>query len=218
MVALAGYTNAGKSKLLNRLTGADVLVEDALFATLDPTVRRATTPHGRAFTLADTVGFVRHLPHQLVEAFRSTLEEVRDADLIVHVVDCLEEVPAEQIAAVREVLQEIDADRIPELIVMNKVDAASADHLTIVRHQFPDAVFISAQTGEGIDVLMDRIEALLPNPMCHVDVVVPYARGDLVARAHTEGDVVEEDYVDVGTHLIAQVPEDLAAALRSVHV
>ena len=218
MVALAGYTNAGKSKLLNRLTGADVLVEDALFATLDPTVRRATTPHGRAFTLADTVGFVRHLPHQLVEAFRSTLEEVRDADLIVHVVDCLEEVPAEQIAAVREVLQEIDADRIPELIVMNKVDAASADHLTIVRHQFPEAVFISAQTGEGIDVLMDRIEALLPNPMCHVDVVVPYARGDLVARAHTEGDVVEEDYVDVGTHLIAQVPEDLAAALRSVHV
>ena len=218
MVALAGYTNAGKSKLLNRLTGADVLVEDALFATLDPTVRRATTPHGRAFTVADTVGFVRHLPHQLVEAFRSTLEEVRDADLIVHVVDCLEEVPAEQIVAVREVLQEIDADRIPELIVMNKVDAASADHLTIVRHQFPDAVFISAQTGEGIDVLMDRIEALLPNPMCHVDVVVPYARGDLVARAHTEGDVVEEDYVDVGTHLVAQVPEDLAAALRSVHV
>lgn len=217
MVALAGYTNAGKSKLLNRLTGADVLVEDALFATLDPTVRRATTPHGRAFTLADTVGFVRHLPHQLVEAFRSTLEEVRDADLIVHVVDCLEEVPAEQIAAVREVLQEIDADRIPELIVMNKVDAASADHLTIVRHQFPDAVFISAQTGEGIDVLMDRIEARLPNPMCHVDVVVPYARGDLVARAHTEGDVVEEHYGDVGTHLIAQVPEDLAAALRSVH-
>jgi GTPase len=218
MVALAGYTNAGKSKLLNRLTGADVLVEDALFATLDPTVRRATTPHGRAFTLADTVGFVRHLPHQLVEAFRSTLEEVRDADLIVHVVDCLEEVPGEQIAAVREVLQEIDADRIPELIVMNKVDRASADHLTIVRHQFPDAVFISAQTGEGIDALMERIEALLPNPLCHVDVVVPYARGDLVARAHTEGDVVEEDYVDVGTHLIAQVPEDLAAALRSVHV
>lgn len=218
MVALAGYTNAGKSKLLNRLTGADVLVENALFATLDPTVRRAATPHGRAFTLADTVGFVRHLPHQLVEAFRSTLEEVREADLIVHVVDCLEEVPAEQISAVREVLAEIDADRIPELMVMNKVDAASDDHLTIVRHQFPDAVFISAKTGEGIDVLMDRIEAMLPNPMCHVDVVVPYARGDLVARAHTEGDVVEEDYVDVGTHLIAQVPEDLAAALRSVHV
>lgn len=218
MVALAGYTNAGKSKLLNRLTGADVLVENALFATLDPTVRRAATPHGRAFTLADTVGFVRHLPHQLVEAFRSTLEEVREADLIVHVVDCLEEVPAEQIAAVREVLAEIDADRIPELMVMNKVDAASDDHLTIVRHQFPDAVFISAKTGEGIDVLMDRIETMLPNPMCHVDVVVPYARGDLVARAHTEGDVVEEDYVDVGTHLIAQVPEDLAAALRSVHV
>lgn len=216
-VALTGYTNAGKSSLLNRITGADVLVEDALFATLDPTVRRASTPHGRDFTIADTVGFVRHLPHQLVEAFRSTLEEVRDADLIVHVVDGSDEAPLEQIAAVREVLQEIEADAIPEIICINKIDLATPEQLTILRHQFPDASFVSAHSGEGIEALMESIEAGLPNPMCRIDVVVPYDRGDLVARAHREGDVLTQDYMDFGTHVVAQVPEDLAAELRSVH-
>ena len=123
-VVLAGYTNSGKSSLLNRMTGAGVLVQDALFATLDPTVRRATTPSGRVFTLADTVGFVRHLPHQLVEAFRSTLEEVADADLILHVVDGSDEFPEGQIAAVREVLAEIGASRVPELVVVRRRSAA----------------------------------------------------------------------------------------------
>lgn len=216
-VAIAGYTNAGKSSLLNRLTGAGVLVEDALFATLDPTVRRAYTPHGRAFTIADTVGFVRHLPHQLIDAFRSTLDEVHDADVIVHVVDGSDEAPLEQIAAVREVLQEIGVDGITEIIVVNKIDVATPEQLTVLRHQLPTSVFVSANTGDGIDDVMAAIEKALPNPLHHIDVVIPYTRGDLVSRAHVEGDVVTEEYGDEGTHLVADVPADLAAELRAVH-
>src|SRR5829696_5056018 len=149
-VAIAGYTNAGKSSLLNRLTGAGLLVEDALFATLDPTTRRTTTADGRVFTMSDTVGFVRHLPHQLVEAFRSTLEEVAEADLVVHVVDGSHPDPEGQLAAVREVLAEIGAGGIPELVVINKADLADPMTIARLRQREPHSVVCSAKTGEGI--------------------------------------------------------------------
>ena len=149
-VAIAGYTNAGKSSLLNRLTDAGVLVEDSLFATLDPTTRRTTTADGRVYTMSDTVGFVRHLPHQLVEAFRSTLEEVADSDLILHVVDGSHPDPEGQIAAVREVFAEIGADKVPELIVINKADAADPMVIARLRQREPHSVVVSAKTGEGI--------------------------------------------------------------------
>jgi GTP-binding protein HflX len=217
-VALTGYTNAGKSSLLNQLTGAGVLVEDALFATLDPTVRRAQTPSGRAFTLADTVGFVRHLPHQLIEAFRSTLEEVRDADVIVHVVDASDEAPLEQIAAVREVLAEIDATHVTEILVLNKCDLATPEQIMELRRLLPHAVHVSAKEGTGLADLLQAIELALPDPLCSVDVVVPYSRGDLVSRAHDIGDVLTQEHDAEGTHLIARVPASLAAELQSVHV
>jgi GTPase len=214
-VAIAGYTNAGKSRLLNQLTGADVLVQDALFATLDPTVRRAETPTGRVFTVADTVGFVRHLPHELVDAFRSTLQEVRDADVIVHVVDASDEAPLEQVAAVREVLAQIDAGGVTEIIAVNKIDIAAAQDVTALQRQLPGSVAISAATGEGISDLLRAIDDALPDPLCSVDVVVPYTRGDLVSRAHSSGDVISTDHDDNGTHLVARVPASLAAELRA---
>jgi len=212
-VAIAGYTNAGKSSLLNRITGAGVLVENALFATLDPTVRRARTPGGREFTIADTVGFVRHLPHQLVEAFRSTLEEVVDADLILHVVDGSDEAPEDQIAAVREVLAEIGATGIPELIVINKSDVAEPESIARLMRREPHSVLVSARTGQGIDGLLEAIEQDLPGAFVEVDVLVPYARGDLLSRAHRTGEVREEEHGESGTRLTARVPESLAAEL-----
>src|SRR4051794_7514505 len=163
-VAIAGYTNAGKSSLLNRLTGAGVLVEDALFATLDPTTRRTQTEDGRIYTMSDTVGFVRHLPHQLIEAFRSTLEEVADSDLILHVVDGSHADPEGQLAAVREVFAEIGADKVPELVVINKADAADPMVLARLRQREPHSVVVSAKTGEGIDAALQAIEADLPRP------------------------------------------------------
>jgi GTPase len=213
-VAIAGYTNAGKSSLLNRLTGAGVLVENALFATLDPTTRRTRTADGRIFTLTDTVGFVRHLPHQLVEAFRSTLEEVADADLIVHVVDGSDPHPTDQIAAVREVLVGIDAGDVPELIVVNKIDAADATALAELRTLLPGAVMVSAATGEGLPELAVRIAELLPEPDVAVEVLVPYSAGALVARVHAEGTVLDQQHTADGTLLSARVPADLAGALR----
>jgi GTP-binding protein HflX len=212
-VVLAGYTNSGKSSLLNRLTGAGVLVEDALFATLDPTVRRAQTPSGRAFTLADTVGFVRHLPHQLVEAFRSTLEEVSDADLILHVVDGADSDPEGQIGAVREVLAEIGAAEVPELLVINKSDIA--DPLAVARLQGrePHSIVVSASTGEGLDGLLEAIERDLPNPPEAVDVVLGFDRGDLVARVHEQGRDVRVEYTVDGAHVTAVVGAALAAEL-----
>ena len=215
-VAIAGYTNAGKSSLLNRITGAGVLVQDALFATLDPTVRRAHTPSGRDFTIADTVGFVRHLPHQLVEAFRSTLEEVREADLIVHVVDGSDDDPEGQLAAVREVLAEIGADRIPELVVINKADVADPDAVAALLRREPHAVVVSAATGAGIDDLLLAIEEDLPQLMREVDIVVPYSRGDLVSRAHRQGEVLAVEHGESGTRLRARVPEALAGELEQV--
>ncbi len=215
-VAVVGYTNAGKSSLLNRLTGAGVLVEDSLFATLDPTVRRTQTPDGRTYTLTDTVGFVRYLPTQLVEAFRSTLEEVAEADLLVHVVDASHPDPEGQITTVRGVVRDIDgASEIPELLVLNKVDIADPDVVDRLLRREPDAVTISARSGAGLDALVDRISAALPRPREVVDVVVPYGRGDLVSRAHSEGEIQSETHTGEGTVLRARVDPDLAAELRA---
>jgi GTP-binding protein HflX len=213
-VVLAGYTNAGKSSLLNRLTGAGVLVENALFATLDPTVRRAQTSDGREYTLADTVGFVRHLPHQLVEAFRSTLEEVASADLILHIVDAADSDPEAQINAVREVLADIDALGVPEQIVFNKADAADPETELRLRSLVPTALFVSAHTGAGLDELKELIELGLPRPDRSVTALIPYTRGDLVARIHTDGEVLSEDHTGDGTLISALVRSDLAAALE----
>ncbi len=212
-VAIAGYTNAGKSSLLNRLTDAGVLVQDALFATLDPTVRRAQTPDGLEYTLTDTVGFVRHLPHQLVDAFRSTLEEVADADLLLHVVDGSDPDPIGQINAVHTVLGEIDASAVPELIVVNKVDAMSEEDVLLLRQALPNAVWVSARTGQGIEALRDVVAARLPHPQVDVEVLLPYSRGDLVARVHRDGEVLEERHEADGTRLVARVEPALAAAL-----
>ncbi|AQW53847.1 GTPase HflX [Streptomyces violaceusniger] len=213
-VAIAGYTNAGKSSLLNRLTGAGVLVENALFATLDPTVRRAETPSGRLYTLADTVGFVRHLPHHLVEAFRSTMEEVGDADLIVHVVDGSHPAPEEQLAAVREVIRDVGAVDVPEIVVINKADLA--DPLVVQRllRMERRAMAVSARSGLGIDELLAVIDEELPRPQVEIEVLLPYTHGKLVARTHVEGEVLSEEHTPEGTLLKARVHEELAAELR----
>jgi GTPase len=216
-VAIVGYTNAGKSSLLNALTGAGVLVEDALFATLDPTTRRAVTPDGRTYTLTDTVGFVRHLPHQLVEAFRSTLEETAGADLLVHVVDASDALPEDQIKAVRQVLTEIGEEhggRMPqELLVVNKTDAAGDLALARLRHLLPGAVFVSARRGDGVERLRARIAELLPRADLDVELLLPYTEGSLAARVHAEGEVLAEEHTAEGTRLHARVGAELAAAV-----
>jgi len=212
-VAIAGYTNAGKSSLLNRLTGAGVLVENALFVTLDPTTRRTRTADGRVYTLSDTVGFVRHLPHQLVEAFRSTLEEVGDADLVLHVVDASHPDPEEQVRAVREVLAEVGADAVPELLVINKVDAADEETLLRLKREWPAAVFASAHTGAGVAEVRAAVEDRLPWPAVEVHACVPYDRGDLVARVHSTGEVLHTEHTGDGTTLHVRVDGALAADL-----
>jgi GTP-binding protein HflX len=212
-VAIAGYTNAGKSSLLNRLTDAGVLVEDALFATLDPTTRRTTTSDGRVYTLSDTVGFVRHLPHQLVEAFRSTLEEVAEADLVVHVVDGSHPDPEGQLTAVREVLAEIGAAEVPELVAVNKADLADPLVLARLRAAERHCVVVSARTGEGIDELRAAIEGDLPRPGVPFDALVPYERGDLLNRIHTSGEVDTLEHTGEGTRVRGRVNADLAGDL-----
>ncbi|MDT4991477.1 MAG: GTPase [Actinoplanes sp.] len=214
-VAIAGYTNAGKSSLLNRLTHAGVLVEDALFATLDPATRRTAAEDGRVYTLSDTVGFVRHLPHQIVEAFRSTLEEVTHADLVVHVVDGAHPDPEGQVSAVREVLAEVGGERITELLVINKVDAAEEETLLRLKRTWPDAVFVSARAGIGIEELQAAIAARLPRPAVDVDVLIPYDRGDLVAWIHRRGQVLTTRHIEDGTELSVRVGEQLAAELAA---
>ncbi len=213
-VTIAGYTNAGKSSLLNRLTGAGVLVENALFATLDPTVRRAETPSGRLYTLADTVGFVRHLPHHLVEAFRSTMEEVADSDLILHVVDGSHPAPEEQLAAVREVIRDVGAVDVPEILVVNKADAADPVVLQRLLRIEPHAIAVSARSGQGLAELLALIDAELPRPSVEIEVLVPYTRGGLVSRTHAEGEVISEEHTSEGTLLKAWVHAELAAELQ----
>ena len=217
-IAIVGYTNAGKSSLLNALTGAGVLVQDALFATLEPTTRRGEFGDGRPFVVSDTVGFVRHLPTQLVEAFRSTLEEVVDADLLVHVVDGADVNPLAQISAVRQVISEVITDHhgdpAPELIVVNKVDAASGLGLAKLRRALPGAMFVSAHTGDGVEALRRRMAELAVPTDTAVDVVIPYDRGDLVARVHADGRVQQTEHSNDGTRIKARVPVALAASLR----
>ena len=213
-VAIAGYTNAGKSSLLNRLTDAGVLVENALFATLDPTVRQAKTPGGREFTLSDTVGFVRDLPHQLVEAFRSTLEEVGASDLILHVVDGSDPDPEGQLSAVRKVLADIDAHDIPELVVINKADAADPFVIDRIKLHEKNAIAVSALTGQGIAELVALIEQQLPHPQIDIKATIPYDRGDLLARAYREGNILSRTDTESGTVVIAKVPQLLANLLE----
>ncbi|MGW0547953.1 GTPase HflX [Streptomyces sp. Wb2n-11] len=212
-VAIAGYTNAGKSSLLNRLTGAGVLVENALFATLDPTVRRAETPTGRVYTLADTVGFVRHLPHHLVEAFRSTMEEVGDSDLILHVVDGSHPAPEEQLAAVREVIRDVGALDVPEIVVINKADAADPVVLQRLLRIERHAIAVSARTGAGMAELLALIDSELPRPEVEIEALVPYTQGGLISRAHAEGEVISEEHTGEGTLIKVRVHEELAADL-----
>lgn len=212
-VAIAGYTNAGKSSLLNRITQAGVLVENALFATLDATVRKSVTDDGRPYTLTDTVGFVRNLPHQLVEAFRSTLEEVADAQVIVHVVDASHPDPGAQLTTVRDVIGEVGARDIPEVVAFNKADLADDEQRMLLRGLEPNGIFVSARTGEGIDDLLARIADLLPAPSVEVHLLVPYDRGDVVASLHQYGSILETSYVEGGTLVHAMVREQEAAAL-----
>jgi GTP-binding protein HflX len=212
-VAIAGYTNAGKSSLLNRLTQAGVLVENALFATLDATVRRSITADGRVFTLTDTVGFVRNLPHQLVEAFRSTLEEVGSADVIVHVVDGSHPDPAAQLATVRDVIGDVGARDTREIVVFNKADLVDADTRLVLRGLEPSALFVSSRTGEGIEELRRVVEDALPLPAVELHAVVPYDRGDLVSAIHEHGMILLERHDEDGTAMHVRVPAVLAGRL-----
>ncbi|MFL6004440.1 MAG: GTPase HflX [Nocardioides sp.] len=217
-VSIAGYTNAGKSTLLNRLTDAGVLVDDSLFATLDPTTRRTTTTDGRVYTMSDTVGFVRHLPHQLVEAFRSTLEEVADSDLILHVVDGSHPDPEGQITAVREVFAEIGADRVPELVVINKADLADPMVIARLRQREPHSVVVSARTGEGIADVLALVEAELPRPDVEFSALLPYERGDLINRLHQHGEIASMEHTADGTLVTGRANEDLAGELAAYAV
>jgi GTP-binding protein HflX len=213
-VALAGYTNAGKSTLLNRLSGAGVLVEDKLFSTLDPTTRRLDLPAGRSVTLTDTVGFIAKLPHDLVEAFKSTLEEVALADLVVHMVDAAQSDPVAQVEAVRKVLTEVGAGDVPELLVLNKGDLVDDLSRARLMRQFPGAPLISAATGEGIDELLIEVAARLPHPDVYLTAVLPFQRGDLLDRAYREGEVLEVEHRPEGTRLVVRAPAALAHALE----
>jgi len=212
-VAIAGYTNAGKSSLLNRITRAGALVENALFATLDTAVRKNETPDGRAYTLTDTVGFVRNLPHQLVEAFRSTLEEVADADVIVHVVDGSHPDPASQLTTVRDVIGEVDARHLPEIVVFNKSDLIDEDQRLVLRGLEPSAIFASARTREGVDEILTRISELLPVPRIELDLLIPFSRGDVVTRLHDHARVLDTRYDEKGTRMHVLVDEELRAAV-----
>ena len=216
-VAIAGYTNAGKSSLLNKLTNAGVLVENALFATLDPTVRKSETADGRVYTLSDTVGFVRHLPHQLIDAFKSTLEEVSESDLIVHVVDGSHPDPFEQIRAVRLVIDEIGGKDIPEIIAINKVDIADPDVILEILRKEPNSYAFSVRTGFGIEGLLHAIESSLPKPSVEINVVIPYDRGDLVHAIHESGEIFSEQYLPEGTSIHARVNGGLAQRIENSH-
>jgi GTP-binding protein HflX len=216
-IAIAGYTNAGKSTLMNALTGSDVVVANQLFATLDPTVRRLRLPSGRAATLSDTVGFVSKLPHDLVEAFRSTLEEVARATLVVHVADAASPELAQQIDAVRVVLHEIGASHIPAVLALNKVDLLDADRRAHLRNRFDgDAAPVSAVTGEGLDELLELIERSIPRFPLDVRLLVPYGREDVTALLYREAEVLSEDAREDGVHVRARVGERVHAIVRDL--
>jgi GTPase len=204
-VAIAGYTNAGKSTLMRRLTGADVVVADQLFATLDPTTRRLALPGGRRATISDTVGFVSKLPHDLVEAFRSTLEEVTLSDMVLHVADASSVEVDEQIEAVRRVLGEIGAANMPEVLVLNKIDRLRGSERARLARRFPGSVAVSALTGEGVLGVLEAVAAALPNPPVEIEALIPWSRGDLVAMLYREAEVLKADAEPEGTRVHARV-------------
>ena len=213
-VAIAGYTNAGKSSLLNRTTRAGALVENALFATLDTAVRKNETEEGQVYTLTDTVGFVRNLPHQLVEAFRSTFEEIADSDVILHVVDGSHPDPASQLTTVRDVIGEVEARHIPEIVVFNKSDLIDDSQRLILRGLEPKAIFASARTGEGIEEILAAIARTLPAPSIELDLLVPYDRGDVISALYDHARIVSTDYEEGGTRIAVLVTEEHAAGLH----
>jgi GTP-binding protein HflX len=214
VIALVGYTNAGKSTVLRQITDADVLVQNQLFSTLDPTTRRLRLPHGHEVLVTDTVGFVRKLPHQLIEAFRSTLEEVGEATILLHVVDASREV-ARQISAVDTVLGDIGVVGKPTVLILNKVDLLEEAEIVKLHGRYPEAHFCSAQSGEGMEDLLERLDAELSRLKVEVELNIPFDRGDLVARAHDEGDVLEESYTESGTHLIARIRRETLVDFNS---
>jgi GTP-binding protein HflX len=217
-IALVGYTNAGKSTLLNALTRAGVLVQDQLFSTLDATTRRLELPDGRNATVTDTVGFVRKLPHTLVEAFKSTLEEASDADLLLHVVDGTSSDPDLQYASVREVLGEIGAAHVMELVVVNKIDSMDEISRARLQRRFADAVFVSGIDGTGIESLLGRVAASIPPPEIEAELLIPYERGDVVAALHAAGAVLSEQFAPEGTRVRARLREDQAGRLEQYRV
>ncbi len=215
-VAIAGYTNAGKSSLMNQITNAGVLVENALFATLDPTVRQAKSSDGRIYTLTDTVGFVRHLPHQIIEAFKSTLEEVAASDVIVHVVDGSHPDPREQIRAVREVIKDVGGGDIPEIIAINKADIAAPEVIMQILREESNSFAFSARTGFGLETLVKAIETSLPRPRVEIMAVIPFNRGDLVSSIHERGEVLSETYSGDGTRIHALVDAHIAERIKAM--
>ncbi|GAC58312.1 GTP-binding protein HflX [Gordonia hirsuta DSM 44140 = NBRC 16056] len=221
-LTVVGYTNAGKSSLVNAMTGSGVLVQDALFATLDPTTRRARLADGHEVVFTDTVGFVRHLPTQLVEAFRSTLEEAVHADLLIHVVDGADAFPDKQISAVRNVLNEVfddeEIDPPPELLVINKIDAVDAARMTQLRAEYRDAVFVSARTGEGIDELFARITEFVEAGDVEAVLAVPFSRGEVMARLHQHAHVLETDHTAEGTRVRVRMPKAIAAEYADLRI
>lgn len=217
-VSLAGYTNAGKSSLLNALTGADVLSYDQLFATLDSTTRKYELPEGREITITDTVGFIQKLPTTLVEAFKSTLDEVVGADLILHVVDASPREFEAQIAAVEDVLEQIHAQNISRVTVFNKIDLLDAEALAALRHRYEDAVFVSAETRKGLDDLIARIAWVAASKDVIMHLAVPYSRGDIVSLAHERCRILSEDFREDGTHLTLQAPASCAGLLEAFSV
>ena len=210
-IALAGYTNAGKSSLINRLTGSDVLSYDKLFATLDATTRKLKLPEGRVVTITDTIGFIRKLPTTLIESFKSTLDEINGADLIIHVIDCSSDEVSYQVQTVEDVLDQIGASRIERLTVFNKVDVLeSSEKLSQLQKAYPTALFISAHTGQGIKSLLERISKVAASHGNYLDVIVPYSRGDLIALAHKRCHIVSQSHEEDGTHVRLYAPDDCA--------
>ena len=217
-VAEAGYTNAGKSSLLNRLTNAEVLSYDKLFATLDSTTRKLVLPEGREVTITDTVGFIQKLPTTLVEAFNSTLDEIRGADLIMHVVDASSSERDLQMNAVGDTLEQIGAQDIPRLVVFNKIDLVDEEDRAILASRYPRAILVSAETGEGIDGLMDALARAVAAQEELMDVLVPYSKGSVVSLVHERCTVLAESYEENGTRLTLRAPRDLIALLGQYSV